>query len=281
MDVGVLAQKHRFHFKPHRSIISGRGMRREKAACLLPLSCKSVLIKVPRTHARTHTCCTERFIQTPGLSSHSVSVWTAVFLCLSVSAAILLLPPFFYHSAPSHCAWRVTACVFQPMFEHRAINAGQREWVGVKGWGRATQLVIDREFKVWKTGGDSLVRGEHRDVRREKRGRAERSGRAAPRWLWFSVMVQRHSKMFYCSLYMTVCVYLPEHPLRLLYMVNWVVERDFKCKCEPVSRWRTYQLKHNQSVVSASYAALMLTGISHVCQCQCRYNNSHTFNLTN
>lgn len=104
--------------------------RKKLSVCLLPLSSKSVLIKLyrPRTHMHT-----ERGLSKySGLSSHSVSVWTAASLCLSVSAAILL-PSSFSPRAPSHRSRRVTGCVFQPMFEHQAINAGQRERAGARG----------------------------------------------------------------------------------------------------------------------------------------------------
>lgn len=109
-----------------------QGERKKLSVCLLPLSSKSVLIKLclsagPRTH--THTHCTEREVypHTQGCTSHSVSVSTTVSLCLSVSAAIPPLPSSVSLHAPSHRG--VTGCVFQPMFEHGAINAGQREGV--------------------------------------------------------------------------------------------------------------------------------------------------------
>lgn len=133
--------------------------RGRKISCLSPTSVIQVffLIKVclpAGLRTQTDTLHRQRGFSTYAeLSSHSVSVWTAGSLCLSPC------------TLPS-CLESDRLC-FQPMFERRPINAGQRERAEVRGGEGATQLVIDREFRVWKAGGDGLVKSrEKRTVRR-------------------------------------------------------------------------------------------------------------------
>lgn len=150
-------------------------------SCLLHLSSKSVLIKLyksagPRkcTHHYTENVRVVFFLSTiQGFSSVlSPSELASLSVCLSWHYPLFLPPcPF----------WWATGCVFQPVFECGAINAGQWERVECEEWGGAPQLLIDSVFKVWKTGDGSFVRGE-------QTGREERRG-----WMmWF--VVQHHFK---------------------------------------------------------------------------------------
>lgn len=178
MDVCTLAQKHKFHFKPPAPLSQRKtGGEREKGAvclsvCLLPLSSKSVLIKLCRPQ-NTHTHTTEKGRE----RERGLSKYAGLFLpfCLHLKHHLSLFVCLCLR-APSHRAWRVTGCVFQPLFEHRAINAGQRERAGVRGGEGPTQLVIDSEFKVWETGGDGLVRRGAGGCEEREKTREERRG---------------------------------------------------------------------------------------------------------
>lgn len=134
------------------------------SVCSLPLSSKSVLIKLCLSAGpRTHTRCTEREVYPNML---------VLFLpfCRRLNHCLSLLPFFLSLRAPSH---HITPEEWQAVFFSRCLNTersmpdkGKERGWGVEGG--ATQLVIDSEFKVWKTGGDSLVRGDH-ELRRENR----------------------------------------------------------------------------------------------------------------
>lgn len=112
-----------------------------------------------------------RFIQIRrGRPSRSVSIRTAV--SLYASAAVPPLPSPRPPSAPSppDRAWRVTACgfpagVWTPSDQCRTKGRSGGRRGGDRGG--ATQLVIDSEFKVWKSEGDSSARGEQTDKRGE------------------------------------------------------------------------------------------------------------------
>lgn len=139
MDVCMLAQKHRFHFKPLAPLSQRETGGEKEAVCLCPTSViqKSVLIKLYQSagpkNTYTHYTESKVYPNTQGCSSHSVSIWTTVSLSICL-CCIPLLPASFSPSVPpSHRVWRVTGCVFQPVLEHRAINAGQRERAGVRG----------------------------------------------------------------------------------------------------------------------------------------------------
>lgn len=117
------------------------------------------LCRPQSAHARTHTDTAQRgrFIQIrSALLPFCLRLNRRLsFVCLS--ATILFLPFLLLSPCPLSLRLKSDRLCFQPMFEHRAINAGQREKSGGVGRGGATQLVIDREYKVWGTGGDSLA----------------------------------------------------------------------------------------------------------------------------